>query len=117
MNNSVRGTVRAQSSHSLIGPGIGCAETDTSNGRLDERIFSMDGNRPPGNGGDETRYASKKNFAACKFEPIRENHPCGHIYRPCGNRRPEVHEVTLEKPDLDRSGDRTENDPGDRSFD
>ncbi len=76
----------------------------------------MNGNRPPKNGSDETCHSSEKNLAASKSEPIREHYPSGHIHRPSGNRGPKMHEVTLEKPNLDRSGDRAENDACDRSF-
>ena len=76
----------------------------------------MDGNRPPDNGSDETGNCSEKNFAACKSEPVRQEHPYGHIHRACGNGCPEMHEITFKKPDLDRSCDRAKNDARDRSF-
>lgn len=77
----------------------------------------MDSNGPPDNGSYDTRYPSKKNLAARKPEPVRENHPCDHIHDSGGNRRPEVHKVVLEEPDLNRPRNRAENDPRDRSFD
>lgn len=55
----------ADSSDSLIRPSIGCSETETGHRRLDERIFGMDGNRPPDNGGNEARHTSKNNPATC----------------------------------------------------
>src|SRR6185437_3735086 len=111
---SVR-TLAADSSHSLIRPSIGCTETETRHRRLDKRVIRMDSKRPPHNGSDDTRNSSKKNLAARKPEPVRENHPCGQIHRPGSNRCPEVHEIALETPDLNRPRNRAENDPRDRT--